>query len=1100
MSRLFAGLVNGNTYFLTFPATDTTIDLHARSAGSTYVILLWTGTSLSSVTIQRKSTGSWQTLAILGANENAYIDRGCYPSTGYSYRVKLDSGEWSLPATVTTPGPETGGVADPSNLQLTPTSPTTVTGTFDRTNTAGSTCYVVQRRGPNTIGYETVLGLGTDNTFTDVGLTPNSTYFYRVGAISTAVNPSNYTTEVSVTTPARTAGYPSEPSSIFSKEISGTSVVVTWTDNTGGLASHEVYYGLWNGGNPIYALFETTAPGITTSTVTGLTPERPYVFRVRAVNGTGASDYGLPSLEENRYLFGLATGTCTSSPGVGTPQTYELGTGQAFETWNDLPELGPGDVVNVHPRTYVEAVLFPWRGTPDNPITIRGTGTFATSVLDGSSAIATDLYVARPAVYGIGLFVIGAKSGATFGYAPGNIIIDNLRFTRAYDNTGSGKVVINGTPQDWAPDSAGVYAVSVNNVTISNCQIDDNANGVFMASTSSQGRIVTDVILDSNYVFGNSSTNGSVLFSHNTYIEAIRATYTGNRYGPTRTGGFGVGLKDRSTHTVVRYNFIEGGATQLQLPEAQNSMALAQSLPSYRRSDVVGNTLYTPPFNPNSPIWYGGDQGLPSIQRNGICYFAFNTCVSKNDKGSEPLVFKTNCLRVGATSNVIDARNCILTNIPVTAGFDPPDFGMTSSSVSGGIAFLYTQDSWVPVNYFQTTSGDYTFTGVLQNDTTLLHGSGFDPGFLDPDTNLYAALIGSEPDGAAGAYPARLVPINKQFDTGAFRGTLTRATLTTLGAYPAVPDTIPPRVNSVSIGADGLTVTVTCSEAVVGHTGFTLHPSGGAAGLTYSSGEGTTALVYVATRTIRTTETATIDYTPGDVTDIALNPMQAFSGQSVSNQSTSVLYPGPNIEATTTHVVSTTVPSLVLNRPPNTTDGDLLLGVINVAGFIGSEPIPVTPPSGFTLTAQQSDGDGGGTTYFYTKTAGASEPSTYTWSFEVDAVAACALVRIDGQSGIGTPVTTVGTNSTSQVSPAVTCPVDNCTVIRALGTFRGGFDFDVTIPVGRYLVARLDSNVVPGSYLIVTAETVPSAGNSGTATFTTLVAVQSSLLTLPVVP
>lgn len=105
-------------------------------------------------------------------------------------------------------------------------------------------------------------------------------------------------------------------------------------------------------------------------------------------------------------------------------------------------------------------------------------------------------------------------------------------------------------------------------------------------------------------------------------------------------------------------------------------------------------------------------------------------------------------------------------------------------------------------------------------------------------------------------------------------------------SFYTVADTIAPAIKSATIGTDGVTLTIVLSEAVTGHSGFTITPSGGAAGLTYSSGDGTDTLVFALDRTVYDTETATGDYAPGDVEDVAGNALETAAGFAVTNNST----------------------------------------------------------------------------------------------------------------------------------------------------------------------------------------------------------------------
>jgi len=116
-----------------------------------------------------------------------------------------------------------------------------------------------------------------------------------------------------------------------------------------------------------------------------------------------------------------------------------------------------------------------------------------------------------------------------------------------------------------------------------------------------------------------------------------------------------------------------------------------------------------------------------------------------------------------------------------------------------------------------------------------------------------------------------------------------------IGAYEygGSADTTPPTITTATINVDGDVLTLVFSEVVTVNTstGFTLGMSGGAAGLTYTSGSGTNILVYAITgRNIDTAETGTLDYATvaNGIEDAAGNDL-ASTGESdisVTNNST----------------------------------------------------------------------------------------------------------------------------------------------------------------------------------------------------------------------
>ena len=105
-------------------------------------------------------------------------------------------------------------------------------------------------------------------------------------------------------------------------------------------------------------------------------------------------------------------------------------------------------------------------------------------------------------------------------------------------------------------------------------------------------------------------------------------------------------------------------------------------------------------------------------------------------------------------------------------------------------------------------------------------------------------------------------------------------------------DVTAPTLSTKTIAANGTTLTLAFNETVSigagGNGGWTISPSGGAATLAYSSGSGTSSLVYTISRPIQFNETATVSYTqPTDgVEDTTGNDLVTFSGSSVTNSST----------------------------------------------------------------------------------------------------------------------------------------------------------------------------------------------------------------------
>lgn len=116
-------------------------------------------------------------------------------------------------------------------------------------------------------------------------------------------------------------------------------------------------------------------------------------------------------------------------------------------------------------------------------------------------------------------------------------------------------------------------------------------------------------------------------------------------------------------------------------------------------------------------------------------------------------------------------------------------------------------------------------------------------------------------------------------DPGDIRDTQTNQRLKTVVGYPvendsqAGGDMVPPQLISGTVSMDGNSTRMLFDEPVTGSSGFTMTASGGACTMTYSSGMGSTELVYANGRTLDPGETVSVGYADGDITDLVGNPL-----------------------------------------------------------------------------------------------------------------------------------------------------------------------------------------------------------------------------------
>ena len=719
----------------------------------------------TAVVIERKtgSGGTYQTLAVLPGGENIYTDTSGWADQTYFYHVKArnsggDSG-YSAALSATTQAVPAGALAVVSNLKAVANSPTTATITFTNTNASSGPMYLLERSADG-MAYQVISSLGTATSYSDVGLTPGATYSYRVRGASWSKPTSDYTSPVSVTLSALAAGAPIAPSGLQATDQSATSVLLTWTNNDPASLQYKVERAAFNAfGSQTWTQVAVTAAGAMSYTDTGLSAEHPYAYRVRATNAQGNSAYATPASDVMHSMFGDYVAVATASAGTGTAKTYDIGPGQTYTSIGALnwSLLGPGDTVNIHYKAggYHEIFQVATRGTPANWITINGVpdpSTGALPVIDGANAVLASQFQNHYApLSGYGALVIGTRPGYLAGYKPGYIQIQNLQVQGAY--SANRFTDFDGSTKTYGNVGAGIYLERADHITLKGDVVTNNGEGVFGAGQSGFDRLMTDVTLDSNYIYGNGNVGSDR--EHNTYLEGIDTVYQFNRYGPLRNGAGGAGLKDRSVGTVIRYNSIQGGAHQLQLPEAQNQIDLAITLPRYHQMWVYGNTLVAEAGNPNSPVWFGGDQGLDPFYRKGVLYFYNNTVVVQSTQAQ---VYHMNAIQLSSSGETLDARNNIFTALPTTAGATPTAFGLISGN---GIA--YFGRNWVSPGY-QMTIDNAGFTGHAGGTANLIVGSTNNPGFVNATGGDFHLATGSAAIDAASRLSGTMVPFSVEFE------------------------------------------------------------------------------------------------------------------------------------------------------------------------------------------------------------------------------------------------------------------------------------------------------------------------------------------------
>jgi hypothetical protein len=166
----------------------------------------------------------------------------------------------------------------PSNLQAYAGS--TVVLIYWADNSDNETAFLIERK-TGAGGTYTQIGQAAANAtgYVDLGLTPNTTYYYRVRATGSVGN-SPYSNEVSTTTLSTTV---SAPSNLTATAVYASQVNLSWSDNSNNETSFTIERK--TGASGVYAQIVTVGANSTTYADTSIAASTTYYYRVMA-NGS----------------------------------------------------------------------------------------------------------------------------------------------------------------------------------------------------------------------------------------------------------------------------------------------------------------------------------------------------------------------------------------------------------------------------------------------------------------------------------------------------------------------------------------------------------------------------------------------------------------------------------------------------------------------------------------------------------------------------------------------------------------------------------------------------------------------------------------------
>ena len=176
-------------------------------------------------------------------------------------------------------------LAAPSNLVATPASQTQInlSWTDNSNNESG---FKIEQSPNGTSGWTQIATVGINaTTYSNTGLTCNTTYYYRVRAYN-AGGDSGYSNTANATT---VACIPVAPSGLTAAPASQTQINLSWTDNSNNESGFKIERS--PNGTSGWTQIATVGINATTYSNTGLTCNTTYYYRVRAYNAGGDSGY-----------------------------------------------------------------------------------------------------------------------------------------------------------------------------------------------------------------------------------------------------------------------------------------------------------------------------------------------------------------------------------------------------------------------------------------------------------------------------------------------------------------------------------------------------------------------------------------------------------------------------------------------------------------------------------------------------------------------------------------------------------------------------------------------------------------------------------------
>jgi glucose/arabinose dehydrogenase/chitodextrinase len=317
----YAGMDRVNPLEATSSAIGTASAMNSGSASITNNNDLIFGAGASSANVTAAGSGFTSRLSVNGGRTE---DKNVATAGSYNATATQSGNQWVMHMAAFKAANDTTAPSVPANLTATAASSNQVNLSWTAsTDNVAVTGYEVERcQGASCTNYAKI-ATATSTSYSDTGLSPSTTYRYRVRAVDAALNYSGYSTVKNATTPAITdAQAPSVPTGLSGTGVSISQINLSWTASSDNVAV--IGYKVFRNG----ALVGTTAT--TTFQDTGLIgANTTYSYAVSAYDAAGNNSAQSPSVN-------ASTLPDTTAPSVPTGLNgLVMGPSAITLNWND---------------------------------------------------------------------------------------------------------------------------------------------------------------------------------------------------------------------------------------------------------------------------------------------------------------------------------------------------------------------------------------------------------------------------------------------------------------------------------------------------------------------------------------------------------------------------------------------------------------------------------------------------------------------------------------------------------------------------------------------------------------------------------------------